>query len=129
MRISGKKILIGVTGGVAAYKALEVVRLFVKEGALCQAVLTRDAARLVRPESFEALTGRRAAFDLWEDERAFRRDVPFGPEARPIHIALAQDADLFLVAPATANVMAKMAAGVADDLLTTAYLAASCPVA
>ncbi|MBN1825182.1 MAG: bifunctional phosphopantothenoylcysteine decarboxylase/phosphopantothenate--cysteine ligase CoaBC [Candidatus Eisenbacteria bacterium] len=128
MRISGKKILIGVTGGVAAYKALETARLLVKEGALCQAVLTKDAARLVRPESFEAITGRKAACDLWEDERAFRPAVPFGPESRPIHIALAQDADLFLVAPATANVMAKMAAGVADDLLTTAYLAATCPV-
>lgn len=128
MRIKGKRILIGVSGGVAAYKALEVVRLLAAEGAVCQAILTHSATRLVQPESFEALTGRRAASDLWEDDHEFRSTVPFGPTRKPIHIALAQEADLFLIVPATANVMAKMSAGIADDLLTTACLAAACPI-
>ncbi|MFH1681596.1 MAG: bifunctional phosphopantothenoylcysteine decarboxylase/phosphopantothenate--cysteine ligase CoaBC [Candidatus Eisenbacteria bacterium] len=129
MGIEGKKILIGVTGGVAAYKALEVVRLLGAAGARCQAVLTRSATELIRPESFEALTGRRAVWDLWTSDREFRSSQAFGPETKPIHIDIAQSADLFLVAPATANIIAKMAAGIADDLLTTAYLAATCPVA
>jgi phosphopantothenoylcysteine decarboxylase/phosphopantothenate--cysteine ligase len=128
LEIDGKKVLLGVTGGVAAYKALEVARLLSTSGARCQAVLTRSAVELIRPESFEALTGRRAVWDLWTSDRDFRPGVAFGPETKPIHIDLAQSADLFLVAPATANILAKMAAGVADDLLTTAYLAATCPV-
>jgi phosphopantothenoylcysteine decarboxylase/phosphopantothenate--cysteine ligase len=90
--------------------------------------MTRSATELIRPESFEALTGRKVAWDLWESDRMFRPAVAFGPETRPIHIEMAQSADLFLIAPATANVIAKMSAGIADDLLTTAYLAASCPV-
>ncbi len=128
MGIEGRKILVGVTGGVAAYKALEIVRLLSASGARCQAVLTRSATELIRPESFEALTGRKAVWDLWASDTMFRAPVAFGPESKPIHIDMAQSADLFLVAPATANVLAKMAAGIADDLLTTAYLAATCPV-
>lgn len=128
MTIRGKNVLIGVTGGVAAYKALEVVRLLSVSGARVQAVMTRAATELVRPESFEALTGRRAAYDLWSSDREFRPAVAFGEETKPIHIDMAQRADLFLIAPATANVIAKIANGVADDLLTTAYLAATCPV-
>ncbi|MFH1279557.1 MAG: bifunctional phosphopantothenoylcysteine decarboxylase/phosphopantothenate--cysteine ligase CoaBC [Candidatus Eisenbacteria bacterium] len=129
MTIRGKNVLVGVTGGVAAYKALEVVRLLTVSGARVQAVMTRAATELVRPESFEALTGRRAAWDLWTSDREFRPAVAFGEETKPIHIDMAQRADLFLIAPATANVIAKLAGGIADDLLTTAYLAATCPVA
>ncbi len=129
MTIKGRNVLIGVSGSVAAYKALEVVRLLTSSGARCQAILTRSACELVRPESFEALTGRRAAYDLWESDRDFRPAVSFGEETKPIHIDLARRADLFLIVPATANVLARMAAGVAGDLLTTAYLAATCPVA
>jgi len=128
LTLKGKRVLLGVTGGVAAYKALEIVRLLARSGAECQVVMTRSATELIRPESFEALTGRKAAWDLWESDRAFRPAVAFGPETKPIHIDMAQSAGLFLVAPATANVIAKMSAGVADDLLTTAYLAATCPV-
>ncbi len=128
MAIEGRKILVGVTGGVAAYKTLEVVRLLGAAGARCQAVLTRSATELIRPESFEALTGRRAVWDLWTSDREARPSDAFAPETKPIHIDIAQSADLFLVAPATANILAKMAAGIADDLLTTAYLAATCPV-
>ena len=107
MAIKGRNILVGVTGGVAAYKALEVVRLLTGSGARCQAILTRSACELVRPESFEALTGRRAAYDLWESDRDFRPAVSFGEETKPIHIDLAQRADLFLIVPATANVLAE----------------------
>ncbi len=121
-------ILLGVTGGIAAYKALEVVRLVTKAGWKCQVIMTRSAARLVTRESFEALTGRRVAIGLWESDSEFRPGSAFGDESRPIHIDLAQMADVFLIAPATANILAKMAAGVADDLLTTSYLAATCPV-
>ncbi len=128
LKIDGKRILVGVTGGVAAYKTLDVIRCLTREGASCQVVMTRSAAMLIRPESFEAITGRRAAVDLWESDRDFRPAEAFGDAAKPIHIDLAQKADLFLITPATANVIAKMAAGIADDLLTTAYLAADCPV-
>jgi phosphopantothenoylcysteine decarboxylase/phosphopantothenate--cysteine ligase len=117
-----------VTGGVAAYKALEIVRLLTTAGARCQAVLTKSATELIRPESFEALTGRKAVWDLWASDTLFRAPVAFGPESKPIHIDMGQSADLFLVAPATANILAKMATGIADDLLTTSYLAATCPV-
>lgn len=129
MRIKGKNILLGITGGVAIYKSLEVIRQLTTEGANCQAIMTRSATQMVRPELFEAITGRRVAADLWESDRDFRPAEAFGPETRPIHIDMAQSADFFLVTPATANVMAKMAAGIADDLLTTSYLAATCPVA
>ena len=116
------------TGGIAAYKTLDVIRRLTREGAACQVIMTSSAARLVCPESFEAITGRRVAVDLWESDRDFRPDEAFGPSAKPIHIDLAQKADLFLITPATANTIARMAAGIADNLLTTAYLAADCPV-
>ncbi len=128
MKIDGKKVLIGVTGGIAAYKALDVIRRLTREGADCQVVMTSSATRLVCPESFEAITGRRVAVDMWESDRDFRSAEAFGPSVKPIHIDLAQKADLFLITPATANTIARMAAGIADNLLTAAYLAADCPV-
>jgi len=128
LKIDGKNILLGITGGVAAYKALDVIRRLTRAGARCQVMMTRSATMLVRPESFEAITGRRAAVDMWESDRDFRPAEAFGEVTKPIHIDLAQEADLFLITPATANTIARMASGIADDLLTTAYLAAECPV-
>jgi phosphopantothenoylcysteine decarboxylase/phosphopantothenate--cysteine ligase len=128
LAIEGKKILIGVTGGVAAYKALEIVRLLTTAGARCQAVLTKSATELIRPESFgEAHRAEGRVGPLGE-----RHDVPSAGRVRSRVEAdphrHGQSADLFLVAPATANILAKMAASIADDLLTTSYLAATCPV-
>ena len=86
MTIRDKNVLIGVTGGVAAYKALEVVRLLSVSGARVQTVMTRAATELVRPESFEALTGRRAAWDLWTSDREFRPAVAFGPVMKRVRL-------------------------------------------
>lgn len=113
----GKKILLGVTGGIAVYKAVEVVRLLVTAGAQVQVVMTAGAQQFVTPLTFQALAG------------APVRSQLFGPAAEPLeHISLGQTVDVIVVAPATANCIGKMAAGIADDLLTTVLLAATCPV-
>ena len=106
----GKRVLVGVTGGIAAYKVAELVRLLVKAGADIDVILTENSARFVGPTTFEALTGRRVHTSLWE-----------GPL---LHIELGKSADAIVVAPATANVLAKLAGGIADDLLSTTLLAA-----
>jgi len=112
--IMGKKIVIGVTGGIAAYKAAELVRLFVKAEAQTQVVMTKNAARFVTPLTFEALSGGKVIQDMWQDET---------PEMEHVH--LGQEADLIIIAPATANILAKMAHGLADDFLSTMLLAAT----
>lgn len=114
--LEGKKIVVGVTGGIAAYKACELVSRLKKRGAQVRVVLTQHACEFVPPLTFETLSGNPAYID------SFERKYEIG------HVALAKWADLFLVAPATANCMGKLAAGIADDLLTTSYLAAKCPV-
>ncbi len=106
----GKRVLVGVSGGIAAYKTAELVRLLVQAGAEVQVILTENAARFVGPVTFEGLTGRPAASSLWDGALA--------------HIELGRWADAFVVAPATANLIAKLASGIADDLLTTTLLAA-----
>ena len=112
--MKGKKIVIGVTGGIAAYKAAELVRLMVKEDALTSVAMTTNAARFVTPLTFEALSGNRVIWDM------------FGQEGTGIeHIAWGQEADLIIIAPATANFIAKMAHGIADDFLSTMVLAAA----
>ena len=112
--MKGKKIVIGVTGGIAAYKAAELVRLMVKEDALTSVAMTANAARFVTPLTFEALSGNRVIWDM------------FGQEGTGIeHIAWGQEADLIIIAPATANFIAKMAHGIADDFLSTMVLAAA----
>ena len=115
----GKNIVVGVTGGIAAYKAAALVSALVKAGAGVDVIMTRNATRFVAPLTFSTLTGRQVPVDTFQ--RVERYDVE--------HVALARKADLFVVAPATANVLAKMAWGLADDMLTTTILAAGCPKA
>lgn len=114
--LKGKRIVLGVTGGIAAYKACELASRLKKRGAELRVVMTKNAACFVQPLTLETLSGNQAYTD------AFERKYEIG------HISLAKWADLFIVAPATANLMAKMACGIADDLLSTTLLAATCPV-
>lgn len=116
--LEDRSILLGVTGGIAAYKAVELLRLLKKDGADVTVVMTEHAKRFVGPATFQALSGRPVADDLW----AWRPGMPIE------HLALAQAAELAIVAPATANTLAKMAAGIADDLLGTLLLAVTAPV-
>lgn len=116
--LNEKSVLLGVSGGIAAYKSAELVRLLVKEGARVQAVMTENARRFLTPLTLQALSGQPVATDLFSLEF----------ESRIGHIHLARAADLAVVAPATANVIAKMAAGIADDFLTTVLLATTAPL-
>lgn len=115
---TGKTILLGVSGGIAAYKAAELVRSFTKEGANVQVVMTANAQRFITPLTLQVLTGQPVATDLF--------DLEF--ESQIGHIQIARAAHLVVVAPATANVLAKAAAGIADDYLTTVLLATTAPV-
>jgi phosphopantothenoylcysteine decarboxylase / phosphopantothenate---cysteine ligase len=119
-KLSGKKVLLGVGGGIAAYKTCDLASKLVKEGATVTAVMTRNARKLVTPYAFEALTGQPCL------TKTFRRLQPQGT-AFP-HIDPARDADLMIVAPATADLIAKFAHGLADDLLSTLMLTVRCPV-
>jgi phosphopantothenoylcysteine decarboxylase/phosphopantothenate--cysteine ligase len=113
-----KRILLGVSGGIAAYKAAELVRLLRKDGAEVRVAMTRAAAQFVTPLTFQALSGNPVHTDLLDAESENAMD----------HISLARWADRMVIAPATANLIAKLSHGLADDLLTTLYLAATCPV-
>ncbi len=118
MSLSGKTILLGVTGGIAAYKTPDLVRALTRAGARVQVILTRAAEEFVTPLTLQTLSGHpvaRSLFDLTE-------------ESEIGHIRLAETADALLIAPATANVIAKLAAGMADDLLTTVALATRAPI-
>jgi phosphopantothenoylcysteine decarboxylase / phosphopantothenate---cysteine ligase len=125
------KILLGVSGGIAAYKALELVRLATAEGHSLRVVQTPASRRFVGGASFAALTGAPVLTDEFEDDPArgaFPGEDP--PSHRPLsHLQLVANADLFLVAPASANTLAKLATGQADNLLCSCALAATCPVA
>ena len=116
--LQGKQVLLGVSGGIAAYKAAELCRSLIRCGAEVRVMMTRAATRFVGELTFAALSGHPVATDLFDPAR----------EAQIGHIDLADSADLMLLAPATANRMAKMAHGVADDLLSTVYLAFTGPV-
>ncbi|HHH41157.1 MAG TPA: bifunctional phosphopantothenoylcysteine decarboxylase/phosphopantothenate--cysteine ligase CoaBC, partial [Chloroflexi bacterium] len=119
--LGDKRILLGVTGGIAAYKVCTLASWLTQAGAQVDVVMTEAATRFVAPLTFQALTGRPVYTDLW--------GAP--TEGLPTHIAhvgLAHAADLLVIAPATANTLAKLAHGVADNLLTTLALAATCPV-
>ncbi len=113
-----KRILLGVTGGIAAYKSAELVRLLRKQGAEVQVVMTKSAMQFISPLTFQALSGNPVHTELLD------ADV----ENAMGHISLARWADVLLIAPATANTLAKLAHGLADDLLSTLYLAATCSV-
>lgn len=115
---SRKRLLLGVTGGVAAYKVAELARLLTQSGMNVQTVLTQAACRFVGAVTFQSLTGNPVYTDLWDANAA----------QNMAHINLSRDADLILVAPASADFIAKLAHGMADDLLTTLCLARDCPM-
>jgi phosphopantothenoylcysteine decarboxylase/phosphopantothenate--cysteine ligase len=117
-RLTGRKIVLGVSGGIGAYKAAELARSFIKEGAQVSVVMTQSATRFITPLTMETLSQNPVGLDMFSltDERAIG------------HIERARWADVFVVAPATANFLAKAANGIADDLLSTISLAMTCPV-
>ena len=117
VNLQGKTIVLGITGGIAAYKMPNVAHALVKLGADVHVLMTKNATEFITPLVFETLTNRRCIVDTFD--RNFQYDVA--------HISLANAADLLLIAPATANVIAKVAHGQADDMLTTVTLAAHCP--
>ena len=118
MRLNGKRILLGVTGSIAAYKAVELLRLLTKAGAEVQVVMTEAAAKFVAPLTFETLSRQEVLLDMWSLAYSHRIG----------HIEATQRADLFVVAPATARTIARLALGLADDFLSCIYLASRCPV-
>jgi phosphopantothenoylcysteine decarboxylase/phosphopantothenate--cysteine ligase len=113
---TGRRVVLGVSGGIACYKSCTLARRLTEAGAQVDVILTQGAAEFVRPLTFEALTGRPVLGSLWE------------PGGALSHVRLGQQADLVLVAPATAHLIARMAQGLADDLLTTLLLASTAPV-
>lgn len=115
--LKGKTVLLGVTGGIAAYKAAALASALVKQHASVEVVMTKHATEFIAPLTFEQLTGRKVMVDTFD--RNFVHQVE--------HISLAQRADLVIIAPATANICAKLAHGLADDMLTTTVLACRCP--
>lgn len=117
MILEGKTIVLGITGGIAAYKMPNVAHALVKLGASVHVLMTKNATEFIAPLVFETLTNHRCIVDTFD--RNFQYDVA--------HVSLANAADLILIAPATANVLAKLAHGLADDMLTTVTLAATCP--
>ena len=116
--LTGQKIVLGVTGSIAAYKSCELLRLLIKRGARCSVIMTQAAQRFVTPLTFEALGAESVITSDWDQADCA---IP--------HIEATRDAKLLLVAPATANILAKAAQGIADDVLSAAILAARCPVA
>lgn len=116
LRFLGKRLVLGVTGSIAAYKAVGLLRALIQEGADVQVVMTEAAARFVGPLTFEVLSGHPVGTDLFAGHQEMR------------HLTLPQQADAIVVAPATANFLARSALGLADDLLSTLLLSATCPV-
>jgi phosphopantothenoylcysteine decarboxylase / phosphopantothenate---cysteine ligase len=117
--MNGKRIVLGVTGGIAVYKSADLVRRLIERGAEVQVVMTAAAREFVTPVTFQAVSGRAVRTDLWDA----------AAEAAMGHIELARWADLVLIAPASAHVLARLAHGLADDLLTTLCLATTAPIA
>ena len=118
MELSGKRIALGVTGGIAAYKSAELVRLLIKAGAVVHVAMTEAATRFVGPTTFQALSGNRVLTALWDE----------GTDNGMAHIEFSRQSDLLVIAPATANFIAKLANGLADDLLASLTLARNCPL-
>ncbi|MDD6096465.1 MAG: bifunctional phosphopantothenoylcysteine decarboxylase/phosphopantothenate--cysteine ligase CoaBC [Firmicutes bacterium] len=116
--LTGKTIVLGVTGSIAAYKSASLASALVKEHADVHVIMTRNAVNFINPITFETLTHNKCITDTFD--RNFEFDVK--------HISLAKKADLFMIAPATANIIGKLASGIADDMLSTTVMAAKCPV-
>lgn len=115
--LKNKTILVGVTGSIAAYKAATLVSMLVKTGAEVRVLMTKNATNIINPITFETLSGHKCLIDTFDRNFEFKVS----------HVSLAQKADIFLIAPATANTIAKVANGMADDMLTSVFLAAKCP--
>ena len=116
--LKGKTVIVGVTGGIAAFKSAQLVSDLVKLGCSVHTVMTKNAVNFINPITFETLTGHKCLVDT------FDRNFEFKVE----HVSLSQQADVFIIAPATANVIGKLAGGIADDMLTTMALAAKCSI-
>ena len=116
--LKGKTVVLAVSGGIAAYKIPNLARMLIKQGARVQVVMTKNATHFITPFTFSTLTKQNCLVDTFEEP------VSYSVE----HVALAKQADLVLVAPATANVIGKLANGLADDMLTTTILACTCPI-
>ncbi len=117
-QLVGKRITLGVTGSIAAYKAADLASQLIKYGAEVQVVMTKSAAEFITPMTLQIMSRRPVAIDMWEE----------GRNSQPSHIEIADSSDLLLVAPLTANTMAEFAHGLAPDLLTSIYLATRGPV-
>ena len=118
--LAGREVLLCVAGGIACYKVADLASKLVAQGACVHVAMTEAAARFVSPLTFQALTRNRVFTSLWQDEQQYDAG----------HISLTDRAEIMIVAPATANILGKMAAGIADDLVSTLFLAATgaCPV-
>ena len=112
-----KRVIVGITGGIAAYKAAELVRLLIKAGAEIDVAMTANATKFITPLTFEAITDNKVICEMFDHET--------DPMA---HITWGQDTDLIIIAPATANFIAKMAQGIGDDFLSTIVLAAAAKI-
>lgn len=118
MNLNGKTVIIGVTGSIAAYKMANVVSALIKKGADVHVIMTRNATYFINPITFETLTSHKCLVDT------FDRNFEFNVE----HVSLAKQADIALIAPATANIIGKIANGIADDMLSTTIMACTCPI-
>ena len=118
MKLTGKKVVLGVTGGIAAYKSAELVSRLRKQGAEVHVIMTRNATEFVAPLTFQTLSANQVVTDTFHAPEYWNVE----------HVALAQLADVFVIAPATANILAKMACGIADDMLSTTVLATKAPI-
>ena len=116
--LHGKEVLLGVTGGIAAYKAVDLASRLIKLGAFVNVIMTQHAARLVAPLTFQTISRNPVVVDLFAEYA----------DSQPKHISLADRADILVIAPATANIIAKLAHGIADDMLSTTALAVKCPI-
>ena len=113
-----KGVICGVTGGIAAYKVCDVIANLVKKEVAVRCIMTKNATQFITPLTLQTLTRERVLTDQFE----------YDPRLGPVHISLSEFAQLLLIMPATANVIAKMAQGIADDLLTTVALSSTCPI-
>lgn len=116
--VAGYEVVVGVCGGIAAYKVASLVSALVQRGAGVTVAMTQAAQKFITPLTFQSLTARQVFTDLWHSENYFD----------PQHLNLTEDADLFIIAPATANTIGRIAGGLADDLVSTMVMSAACPV-